>query len=161
LPEGVGTAETEVESVVEVETEVLVSVVVASAPELDEPDGAGVLLAPDSGTDTVMPFSAQVSSTLEMTSFCSASLQAFLTQGVTAAKSESAFLQWQAKSSRLAQPSLVKGLTKQLKAHLGMSGSCAVATAAKATRVAATKFFILIYVKMYWRKNSTATNVPR
>jgi len=74
--------------------------------------GVGVALA--AGMSTVTPFSAQVSLTFWMTSASSSGVQLSLTQGVTAAKRESAFLQWQPKSSRFSQPSLVRGVMKQV-----------------------------------------------
>ena len=119
LPVGVGKPETELEldaSVTVVDdTSVEVAVVVALASELGVGVGVGVALS--LGTATVTPFEAQVSSTLEMTSASSAGVQFSLTQGVTAAKSESAFLQWQAKSSRFSQPSVVRGVMKQFNCH--------------------------------------------
>jgi len=120
FPVGVGIIETEVE--VSVAVEVLVaSVVVAPALDAGVLDGAAVLL--ESGSETVTPLAAHVSLTLEMTSASSSGVQLSLTQGVTAAKRESAFWQWHLKSSRSAQPSEVKGPMKQFKAHLGTSGS--------------------------------------
>jgi hypothetical protein len=66
-----------------------------------------------SGSATVTPLAAQRSETLEITSASSAGVQASLIQGVTAAKSDSAFWQWHAESSIFWQPSLVKGAKKQ------------------------------------------------
>lgn len=107
--------ETELSAVVEVTVSVVVSLAEVSLAEaLDsDADGVGVGVALASGRATVTPFWAQVSWTLEITSASSAGVQAFLTQGVTAAKRDSAFLQWHAKSSRFSQPSVVNGVMKQ------------------------------------------------
>jgi hypothetical protein len=116
LPVGVGIIETELAvDVTVVEATVSVEVVLAGALD-SEADAlaVGVALALSSGMEMVTPFWAQVSLTLEMTSASSAGVQAFWTQGVTEDKRVSAFLQWQAKSSRLEQPSLVNGAIKQL-----------------------------------------------
>jgi hypothetical protein len=120
LPVGVGNIETELAvEVTVVEATVSVEVVLAGALDsevdaLADELAVGVALALSSGMEMVTPFWAQVSLTLEMTSASSAGVQAFWTQGVTEDNRVSAFLQWQAKSSRLEQPSLVNGAMKQL-----------------------------------------------
>lgn len=118
MPEGVGIPEEAM--VVVVPAAVVVSVVVAEADSDDEAEaeadgvGVGVALPPSVGIETVTPLAAQVSLTLEMTSASSSGEQAFFTQGVTAAKRESAFWQWHLKSSSWEQPSEVRGPMKQL-----------------------------------------------
>ena len=77
----------------------MVAAVVVPAADEDagadeaETEAVGVALALplSEGMETVMPLAAQVSLTLEMTSASSAGVQFFFTQGVTAAKRESAF----------------------------------------------------------------------
>lgn len=118
FPDGVGAPEAELMATVEVSTDVVTSVTVAvgvgSALGVSTSlDGAGVLLAPGVGTSTVTPASAQVCSTAAMVFSWSSAEQAPCTQGVTEANSESDFLQWQAKSWRLEQPSEPKGSRKQ------------------------------------------------
>jgi hypothetical protein len=119
LPVGVGIAETELDETVvdsvSVEVEVVLASVVASvvvSVTVAEAEGVGVGVALASGIATVTPFWAQVSVTLEMTSASSAGVHDFLTQGVTAAKRDSAFSQWHLKSSRFSQPSVVRGVMK-------------------------------------------------
>jgi len=95
------------------------------------------------GTEMGTPASAQVDSVAETALAWSSAEQAPLTQGVTVAKSLSAFLQWQAKSVRVLQPSLPSAVRKQLKAQLGMFESCAEPTAARAAKAATEKIFML------------------
>lgn len=59
------------------------------------------------------PAAWQVDSTAAIAFAWSAASQPFCTQGWTWARSVSPFLQWQAKSVRFAQPSLVRGPMKQ------------------------------------------------
>lgn len=67
-----------------------------------------------SGIEMGTPAAAQVDSTPEMVVAWSAAEQAFWTQGWTVARSSVPFLQWQAKSVRPEQPSVVRGVTKQV-----------------------------------------------
>lgn len=76
--------------------------------------GAGALV---SGMVMGTPAALQVDSTAAMAERWSAVEQALWTQGWTLARSWSPFLQWQAKSVRFWQPSLVRGPMKQLRAH--------------------------------------------
>jgi hypothetical protein len=69
--------------------------------------------------------------------------QAFSTQGVTEGIS-SVLAQWHAKSVRPEQPSEVRAVTKQFKAHWGSLSNCAEAVAARAMATAATENFMLI-----------------
>lgn len=63
---------------------------------------------------------------------------------MTAAKRESALLQWHAKSSSDGQPSVDNGVRKQFRAQDGMSESWAEATEARAMKAATVKDFMLI-----------------
>jgi len=53
-------------------------------------------------------------------------------------------LQWHAKSVRPEQPSVVRTLTKQFRAQLGILASWEVATEARAKAIAANEILILI-----------------
>jgi hypothetical protein len=64
------------------------------------------------------------------------------------ANSSVPFLQWQAKSVRPEQPSVVRGVMKQVKAQDGMLSSWAEATEARAIMEATAKVFILACVWM-------------
>jgi hypothetical protein len=91
-------------------------------------DEAGALEAAEAaevaGAEIVIgtPAEAQVPSTAVMTLAWSSAEQAFCTQGVTVGI-KSDFLQWQAKSVRLEQPSALKASMKHCRAQLGMSAS--------------------------------------
>jgi len=86
-------------------------------------EGAGVLEAPPGALrDRGTPASAQVPSTAVMTFAWSAAEHDDCTQGVTLGI-RSVFLQWQAKSVRPEQPSVVRTVTKQLRAQEGMLSS--------------------------------------
>jgi len=107
-------------------------------------DVAGAALEPP-GTEMVMgtPAPAQVPSTAVMTAAWSEGEQADWTQGRILG-TRSVFLQWQAKSVRLEQPSVVKAVTKHDRAQLGMLSSWAVATEANAAKaIAENEIFIL------------------
>ena len=67
-----------------------------------------------SGISMGAPASAQVFSTAAMVVSWSAALQAPFTQGCTVASSLAPCLQWQAKSVRALQPSVVRGPMKQV-----------------------------------------------
>lgn len=76
-----------------------------------------------SGISMGTPAAAQVDSTPEMVAAWSSAEQAFWTQGWTVANSSVPFLQWQAKSVKPEQPSVVRGVMKQFKAQDGMLSS--------------------------------------
>jgi hypothetical protein len=98
------------------------------------------------------PAAEQVDSTAAMAAAWSEGPQAPWTQGWTWERSWAPFLQWQAKSVREEQPSLVRGPTKQLRAQDGMLSSWAAPTEARATMVAMVKVFILteVLVLIQW-----------
>jgi hypothetical protein len=115
------------------------------------------------------PAAEQVDSTAAMAAAWSEGPQAPWTQGWTWERSWAPFLQWQAKSVREEQPSLVRGPTKQLSCALlvymtpmksfwqhtaqdGMLSSWAAPTEARATMVAMVKVFILteVLVLIQW-----------
>jgi len=136
----------EVSSSAEETTELTVSTaeemteVTVSTAELTS--GAALLSGMVMGT----PAALQVDSTAEMAAAWSSAEQAPSTQGWTEARRVSPFLQWHSKSVRDSQPSLVRGPTKQVRAHSGMLSSWALATAAKATKEAMVKLFIFAVV---------------
>ncbi len=84
----------------------------AAAEETADVTEAAAELA--SGMTMGTPAAAQVDSTAEMAAARSSALQAPSTQGWTWERSWAPFSQWHAKSVREAQPSLVRGPTKQL-----------------------------------------------
>jgi hypothetical protein len=96
-----------------------------------------------SGISMGTPTPLQVVSTAWIVAFWSASVQAFLVQGWTSPRSSVPFLQWQAKSLRSEQPSLLRGPRKHAKAHFGMLSSWAEAAVARAKTVAIAETFMV------------------
>lgn len=90
------------------------------------------------------PAPLHVSSTAEMVAAWSSAVQAPWTHGCTLPRRLAPCLQWHAKSVREEQPSVVRGPTKQFKAHDGMLSSWAVATEARATMEAIWKVFMVM-----------------
>jgi len=74
------------------------------------------------GTEMGWPAAEHWETTMLETEIWSETSQAFWTQGVTLL-TNSVFWQWQAKSVRDEQPSVVRAVTKQLSEHFGTSGS--------------------------------------
>ena len=89
------------------------------------------------------PASLQVFWTAAMVEAWSVAEHAPWTQGCTVARRLAPFWQWHLKSVRAEQPSLVRGPTRQAKAHCGMLSSWAEATEAKAMTEAIAKVFIV------------------
>jgi len=58
----------------------------------------------------------------------------------------SVFAQWHLKSVRLEQPSALRAVTKQLRAHDGIASSWAVATEARAKAKTANEVFMVMIV---------------
>lgn len=110
----------------ELELLMLVAVAVALVSEgallLDEEVVPAAVVVSTGGTTMGWPAEEHWDTTALDTETWSATSQAFLTQGVMSL-TRAGFWQWQAKSVRDEQPSLVRAETKQLSEQLGTSGS--------------------------------------
>lgn len=130
-PEAAGVeaeAEEEPEAVAEAELELELELPVAEAEEeeelleLEEELELALEEVSTGGTEMGWPAEEHCWTTALETEIWSATSQAFWTQGVMVPTREG-FWQWQAKSVRDEQPSVVRAVTKQLSEQLGTLGS--------------------------------------